>query len=157
MLGSSQRHLHEVVSANEKVKDHFSVGGEKTFNLGRTDAANLEMPVAIVAGNHVSVDSVRIVINLSSDFVSNPRKALEAEMPAYNADPVIECAAILRSYPELDARLLLEAKILDICATAEALASHEGKHARDFYFERIGNFEDAVSTLEEVRKEALAA
>lgn len=151
MLGSSPLHLAKIVQANERVKNHFSVNGGKTFNLTRDDAKELEMPMAIVEGDHASVEKARIVINLGNDVVSNPRTALELDMPTYNVDPVIECSSILKSNPELDARLLLESKILDICATAEALASSEGKHAWDFRYERIGNFEDAVALLEQER------
>jgi|GEM_PF-5289953 len=153
-LGSSPWHLNEIVEANKAVKDLFSFEGEQSFNMTRKDATDLHLPTAVLAGNHAHVEDARIVFNLTDNLVSDPEEALEIGMPAYNVDVVIECAAILKAYPELEPRLLLEAKILDACATAEALADHDGKHAWDFQFERIGNFEDAVSILEEVKKEA---
>jgi hypothetical protein len=157
MLGSSAHYMESLVVANKKIKAIFSVEGQKTYNMNRNDASLLNLPTAIVIGNHAPVKQARIVINLGADLVSNPRKALEIDMPTYNSDIVIECIALLKAYPNLDPRILLESKVLDICATAEALASSEGLHAWDFEYERIGNFEDAVSILEETKRETLAA
>lgn len=155
-LGSSPRNLDSIEEANYKVKELFSVDGQKSFNLSREDVSRIEIPTAIVKGSHAPVDDTVIVINLQHDMVSNPRKAVELGKPAYDVDAVIECAAALKAYPELDLdpRIMLESKILDICATAEALAASEGKHAWDFTYKKLGNFEDAVSTLEEVKREA---
>lgn len=155
LLGSSPQYIDRIIDANKRMQKIFSDDNMGSFNLSRKDIASLALPTAIVTGNHASVAEARAIINLKIDKVSNPQKALSLEMPSYNHDVTIECASILKSYPNLDfnPRMLLEAKILDICATAEALASSESKHAWDFNFERIGNFEDAVSTLEELKNQ----
>lgn len=153
LSGKKPEKIEAIALASKEVEAIFSSDGQQTFNLDRDDLRDLDIPTAIVKGSHAKAADTAVILNFHTDKVSNPRKAKEQGIPAYDIDITQECEAILKANPDLnlDPRTLVETKIVDICATRKALAGSEGKEAADLHIERYGDYETAVSYLESVK------
>lgn len=94
-----------------------------TALLQQPVAGTHRLPFMMLEGAHVSARNSGVIINFDPKSVGSARKAHDAQHDIYREDVAIAAEVARKTFPHLDAELLLRAFVIDSTAVRAVLAS----------------------------------